>query len=146
MPKQKKVPEVGQEIETICTKCKTEMIHVITTIKDDVIKKVMCKGCLTTHVYKEEKVEAAKKGPGRPPSTGDAPKKRVRRRKKDWTTLMADVEEGDLTDYDIHSDFAEYQAIRHKHFGVGVITKVLTDNKIEVVFQDKITILAQNWE
>lgn len=136
--------EVGQEIETMCTRCKRDMIHVITAIKDNHIKKVMCKGCLTTHVYREssngERPKAGVRG-----KTETRKRKVTRRRKRDWVTLVADVQDSDVTDYKITGDYDVNQAIRHKTFGVGVITKILADNKIEVVFQDDTKILAQNW-
>lgn len=77
------------------------------------------------------------------------PKKKPvrRRRKKDWVSLMETIEEDGIVDYHINGDFSETEAIRHKNFGVGVITKVLADNKIEVIFEEnQKKILAQNWE
>ncbi|MFQ5751200.1 MAG: hypothetical protein ACE5HI_04320 [bacterium] len=146
MPKKVKKLEVGQEIETQCTKCKTEMIHVITAIKDDKISKVMCKGCLTTHKYHAASV--TKRGRGRPRKTDKSPSKPAKRRgrKKDWPTLVSKIEESEIVDYSISEDFSDISAIRHKKFGVGVITKILADNKIEVVFQEDKKILAQNWK
>ena len=142
MAAKSKEPEVGQEIETRCTKCKAEMIHAITVLKAGKIKKVMCKGCLTTHVYKDPKAAKAK-GPGRPKKVGTGTVRRSR--KYDWPTLVAEVEDSAITDYDFSQPFEEQQAIRHKKFGVGVITKVIDYGKIEVVFQDDKKVLAQNW-
>jgi hypothetical protein len=139
MLKKAKPYEVGQEIETVCTKCKTEMLHVVTVLKGTKITKVMCKGCLTTHVYKESSTTATG---GTKPA---AATKGRRSRKYDWPTLVDGLEEGEIVDYDLSRPFAERQAIRHKKFGVGVITKVIDDGKIEVVFQDDRKVLAQNW-
>ena len=41
MAKSQKNHEVGQEISTLCNKCKSEMVHVITTVKDGKIKKLL---------------------------------------------------------------------------------------------------------
>lgn len=78
----------------------------------------------------------------------EAKKKPVRRRrKKDWASLMEKIDEDVIVDYHIDGDFSETEAIRHKSFGIGVITKVLAENKIEVIFQEnEKKILAQNWE
>lgn len=81
--------------------------------------------------------------------TGSQPEKKPvrRRRKKDWISLMEHIEEDVIVDYHINGDFSETEAIRHKNFGIGVITKVLDDNKIEVIFEEnQKKILAQNWE
>ena len=128
--------EVGQELITECKKCKSEMTHVITVIKDGVIKKVMCKGCLTTHVYRAEPAKATAR---------KTPRTRTSRRAS-WSTLVADIDDDQLVDYEIDKDFTEIRAIRHRQFGVGVVTKVISDNKIEVVFQDGKKILAHNWQ
>jgi hypothetical protein len=139
---------VGQELETFCPKCKTEMVHRTTVIKDSKIRKVMCNGCLTEHAYKElYEVDAddGKRKPGRPRKT-EATKGKRGPRKKNWSVMIAQIEEAQIVDYDIEKDFTETPAIRHKKFGVGVITKILDDNKIEVLFQEETKILAQNWE
>lgn len=145
MAKSQKNHEVGQEISTLCNKCKSEMVHVITIVKDGKIKKVMCNGCYTTHIYKPAEVEEkTKRGRGRPAKTSTKPVRRSR--KKDWATLVSDIDDSQLTEYDINGDYTEAKAIHHKRFGVGVITKVLAYNKIQVIFQDETRILAQNWE
>jgi len=59
---------------------------------------------------------------------------------------MEKLNEDQVVEYDIKADFSETEAIRHKKFGIGIITKVLADNKIEVVFEENKKILAQNWE
>ena len=52
---------VGDEVFTECGKCKSEMYHVITAMSGDKIRKVMCKGCNTTHLYKDKAEKAKKK-------------------------------------------------------------------------------------
>lgn len=147
MAKAAKKIEVGKEVETYCNKCKSDMVHVITTIKDDVIKKVMCKGCNGTHVYKPaEPKEAPKRKRGRPKKTEDGKPKVRRRRKADWSTLITKIDEDSVVDYNLTDDYSEIEAINHKKFGVGVITKILDENKIQVVFEGDTKVLAQNWE
>lgn len=149
MAKAAKKSEVGKEIEAQCRKCKTDTVHVITTIKDDVIKKVMCKSCNGTHAYKPvESEEAPKKKRGRPRKTvADGAVKPIRRRRKaDWSTLMTKIDEELIVDYKMDADYGEIEAINHKKFGVGIITKILAENKIQVVFEENTKVLAQNWE
>ncbi|MFQ5864510.1 MAG: hypothetical protein ACE5IW_04690 [bacterium] len=146
MPTKQKQYEIGQEIATLCSKCKSEMIHVITAVTDDKIKKVMCKGCYTTHVFRKASSESkTKSGPGRPRKSDS--KTPVRRsRKYDWSKLVSELDESQIVNYEINDDYTEKEAIRHKRFGVGIIIKVISDIKIEVLFQDDRKILAQNWE
>ena len=144
MPKKSTPYEVGQEIETKCTKCKTETVHAITVLKDDVVKKVICKACLTTHVYRDSSASATASKPGRPRQAASGTTVR-RGRKSDWPTLVSKIEESEIVDYSISEDFSQLKAIRHKKFGIGVITKIIADNKIEVVFEDNKKVLVQNW-
>ncbi|MFQ5436805.1 MAG: hypothetical protein ACE5FD_18265 [Anaerolineae bacterium] len=89
--------------------------------------------------------EEPKRKRGRPRKT--EPVGPVRKRgRTSWATLVKKIDEEQIVDYDINGDFTEIEAIRHKKFGVGVITKILDDNKIEVVFEENKKILAQNWD
>ena len=142
-PSAEKQYEVGEELVTECKRCDSDMYHVVVALKEDVVHRVMCKGCNHTHVIRKKKKAAAKKST----ASGDAPKKRtVTRRKKDWGTLTSDITDEELIDYNMEADFTEAKGMRHKKFGVGAISIVLSDTQIEVVFQDAIKILVHNYE
>jgi len=138
MAKQKSYA-IGDEILTECGKCKTEMHHVITAMKEDEIKKVMCKGCNSTHVYRDKRKKTTKK------SATDKPKTKRRSRKKDWHKLTAEMVEDDFIDYDMSKDYSEQRGIKHHKFGNGVIIKVIASTQMEVVFENSIKILVQNY-
>lgn len=94
-----------------------------------------------------EEVAEEKPKRGRPRKSSQEKAKPVRRRRKnDWISLIEKVDEEQIVDYKISEDFTEKEAIRHKKFGVGVILKVLDENKIEVVFEENKKVLVQNWE
>jgi ribosomal protein L44E len=137
---------IGKDVEAYCGKCKTDTWHTVTTVKNGKITKVMCKTCMGYHAYKApagaEKVKVAATTSRR--RTSKTP--RSSRAKKDWGTLVGQIEDQQVVDYALSGEFSKSPAIRHKTFGVGVITKVLTKNKIEVLFQDGTKILAQNFE
>ena len=46
-----KTLEAGSEVEAMCKKCKAPTAHVIEVVKNDEIKKVMCKSCFSSHRY-----------------------------------------------------------------------------------------------
>lgn len=139
MASAKKTYEIGDEVLTHCNKCKSEMHHVITALSetDGSIRKVMCKGCETTHVYKDPKAKA----PAARPRLN-----RVRTRKQNWNQLVEKVDEGELVDYDMMADYSDIAAINHTKFGVGIIRKVVSDKQIEVIFKDGSKILVQNYK
>lgn len=101
----KKIYAVGDEIFTECGKCKSEMHHIVTAMKDDEVKKVMCKGCNTTHLYRGKKKKAK--------ATDAAGPKKVKRRssKKDWGKLTAEMVEEEFVAYDMRHDFSEQRGI-----------------------------------
>jgi len=140
---------VGKDVEAYCGKCKADTWHVVTVVKNDKISKVICKICNATHAYKTPEKEAPKAKAAststRRRATGT---KRVssRGKKKDWGTLVGQIEDKQVADYALSGEFSSTPAIRHKNFGVGVITKVLAKNKIEVLFQEGTKLLTQNFE
>ena len=151
MTEVKKSYQVGDEILYHCTKCKADMPHVITAVGDDgTIKKVMCKGCNTTRVYKAKshvQSEEATPEPAPAARPTNEPRKKLRRsRKKDWNALIADLQDDDLVDYDLSQDFTYITAIRHEQFGVGVISKIISDKQMEVIFKEGTKVLVQNYK
>lgn len=136
---------VGKDVEAYCGKCKADTWHIVTVVKNGKLNKVICKICNATHAYKapESAAVAAVKAatPTRRRTTGMT---RTGRGKKDWGTLVGQIEERQVVDYAINGEYSSIPAIRHKSFGVGVITKVHNRNKIEVIFQEGTKILAQN--
>ncbi|MDZ7268029.1 MAG: hypothetical protein ONB48_09995 [candidate division KSB1 bacterium] len=137
MPKTSADQLIGREIETRCGKCKTDTLHTIIKVKKDgSIARVMCNDCKSEHIYRD-KSAAAK----------DSVKKtapRATRRKKDYDSLMAEISENDVKDYTSADDFTETKAIRHRSFGIGVITKIHNNTRIEVLFKDGPRLLGQN--
>lgn len=140
MSAKEKIIKVGQEVQAHCKKCKADTLHKVTVIKEGKIKKVMCSSCLSTHAYR---------APQKSGVVGEAVsvakiRKTTRRGIKDWATLVADVDEKSATNYKLSGDYTNVIALQHKIFGLGVITKVISSDKIEVVFKKKTAILAQN--
>jgi len=134
--------DIGNDIRAFCSKCKAETVHVITKIAGGVVKKVFCKSCASTHIYKDAKA-AAKSPAGNRSASGTGARRSFGAR---WSTLMGDIEDSEVIDYQIDKDLSGVEAIRHKKFGIGVITKVLDGNKIEVLFRDEKKVLVHKWE
>lgn len=127
---------IGQEIEFHCGKCKAETLHKVTSVKDGKISRVLCTVCNSYRLYRQKRTPS--------PRTGKTTRGTGRRTKMNWDNLILEVSEQDVQEYATNGDFRLTKAIRHKTFGVGVITKVHTDTKIEVVFKDGIKLLGQN--
>ncbi|MEK7727473.1 MAG: hypothetical protein AAB354_03620 [candidate division KSB1 bacterium] len=108
-------------------------------MKEGKIAKVMCNLCNSYHLYraKKEKVVKVKAAGTKAPRT-------TRRGRMSWDNLILEVQEKEVTDYATASDFREIRAIRHKNFGIGIITKVHNAYRIEVVFKEGTKLLGQN--
>jgi len=135
---------IGQEIEAFCGKCKTDTIHLITSVEGGKISKLMCKTCMSYHRYRKptgkdkilETVAAAAK-----PAT-KAPTRRARRDK--WTRLLDTVEAEKAIEYKMDESYDVETAIHHKTFGLGIVKNVINSRKMAVLFHDGEKILIQN--
>ena len=135
--------EVGAEVEALCRTCKGPSIHVIESVKEGVIKKVMCKACLNSHRYKP--VEEQEK------MTKATPKTKTRRttttktkEERKWSRLLNKVDSESPLDYAMNERYKEKVVINHAKFGLGVVYEVIDQTKISVVFKEGTKILVQN--
>ncbi len=140
----KKLPEVGSEVEALCTKCKSATVHVVEAIKNDKITRVMCKVCLSSHRYKspEEPVKVQTVPRKRATKVAAPPKTREERK---WSRLLAQVDVEHPIEYTMKGKYAERDVISHNTFGLGVVLKVLDTTKMSVVFQAGVKTLVQNY-
>ena len=60
-----------------------------------------------------------------------------------WAHLMGEKEVS-VKDYSIKENFAVDQKIMHPKFGAGFIQKIVENQKVEVLFEDKARVLVQN--
>ncbi len=140
----KKLPEVGSEVEALCSKCKRATVHVIEVIKNDKITKVMCKSCLSSHRFKSpEEAVKVKAAPKKRVAKVPAPPKTREERK--WSRLLAQVDVEHPVEYTMKGKYAERDVISHNTFGLGVVLKVLDTTKMSVVFQVGVKTLVQNY-
>lgn len=109
--------KVGSEIEAKCGKCKKDTLHVVIAMVKDKPKRVECLACHALHNYRKP---------------GVAAKKTTKSKRK---TALA-LSEENAVDYDPKAKYQLDSVLRHKKFGLGLITRVdLT--RITVQFEDK---------
>ncbi|MBN1154001.1 hypothetical protein JXB12_03690 [candidate division KSB1 bacterium] len=134
---------IGQEINAYCGKCKTDTIHLITSIENDKILKVMCKHCNAYHQYRAPKgtvIETKVKKVAPPPK-----KKTTRRRRTKAARLLENLDFDEAIEYKMDRNYETNMAIVHKIFGNGIVQSVIDRQKIEVLFQDGPRIMVQNY-
>ena len=76
---------------------------------------------------------------------GNAPKKPVIPNipKTPWELALEGKDLANARSYSMETRFAAHEVIRHAVFGIGVVTALLAENKIEVLFQNGYKVLIQ---
>ncbi len=139
-----KVIQVGGEVDSWCTKCKLMLAHTVVAMVEDKIEKVACKTCKGKHKFRPNPPKSrVKKDPNAPEK-----KKVTRRRKKDPVIVWEEALEGkDMTQsraYAMDAEFVANQIVEHSTFGIGLITDVRAEGKMEVLFKDGPKLLVCN--
>ena len=136
---------IGQEVEAFCKKCKSDTIHVITSMTGLIIDKAMCKNCMSYH-----KIKLPDESPKKPLSktTKKAPAvKTVKRPRRDkWTRLLDSTDSNEAISYSMDKVYELATPIHHKTFGLGVVKNIIDVQKIEVLFHDGAKIMVQNYQ
>lgn len=133
------------EVDAYCTKCKMDLNHRIVAMEGAKIARVECLTCRGQHNYRKPKSGArapAGKRRGPPPSRPSTPLARARARassatqlKQRWEQATVGKPPGDFTAYRIDKVLSAGQLVRHKTFGDGVVSELMEDNKVEVLFE-----------
>lgn len=150
--------EVGREVQAYCNKCKVDTIHIITSVEAGKISRVMCQLCMSYHKYKapqsqdqkkETKVKRTttktKKAASSATKKTATKRRRRTKRKVSWEDLIQTVDEKDAVNYTIDGAYNDGMLLNHKAFGLGVIRTILSETKMEVVFEEGTKILVQNY-
>jgi hypothetical protein len=124
MPNEQKT--VGNDITSLCMKCRQPQVHVITEMVQNRIARVQCRTCGSLHRYRNP----------------DAPLKSPRKRsvkvspEEVWGKVMNLVTSQKKIPYTFSGDFKVNDLIDHATFGLGVVTHLLAGDKIQVIFKD----------
>jgi len=126
----------GQDTDAFCGKCGFMLAHVIHAVAaTGRPAKVECKTCNATHGYRPK-----------PPGSGgsSSTKKTTTSRQTPEKIFDALIEGKDISSpnrYTIKEEFEKDTILDHKKFGLGVVTQILTDKKIQVTFREGTKIL-----
>ncbi|NTV43540.1 MAG: hypothetical protein HGA63_09605 [Syntrophobacteraceae bacterium] len=62
----------------------------------------------------------------------------------DWRQLLMEASRGGVPVYQISDGYKEGDLIIHRDFGLGVVSKVISPKKMEVIFETSKKLMAQN--
>ncbi len=119
------VKTVGGEVPSLCMRCKKATEHIIISMLPDRIAKVQCKTCGGHHRYRN---------PATPLRSSRKPVKASPQ--EVWEKVMGFVASEKKIPYTFSGHFKVNDLIDHTTFGLGVVTHLLPEDKIQVIFKD----------
>jgi chemotaxis protein histidine kinase CheA len=131
--------EVGAEVDAYCTRCKTDTPHTVLTKYEDEIRSVLCTTCNTSHAYRPPRGDTEEEIP-EPISV----RRRQALQKLSWSAAMEQVDTSASLPYSPRECYIEGQVLEHPTFGVGYVSEVLSDTKLEAIFEDGNRLLVHN--
>jgi len=124
-------PRVGGDALSYCTRCKIELAHIIVSMVDQMPAKVICKTCKGQHSYKRQTTLGGKT---RKPRGSRVTKVKISVSEL-WEQKLAEKNKEDSHPYAISHVFNPGSVIQHGKFGLGIVEKIQSSNKILVLFR-----------
>lgn len=120
-------PQAGADIDAYCSRCKLVLAHVIIALRGSRPAKVECKTCKGVHAYREEapSPRSVRRSTARDSAAAS---------QAAYDSMLAGKDISRAAKYRANETFDLEDVLDHKSFGIGVVTRVLADNKIEVAF------------
>ena len=135
----KKPQTAGGEVDTYCSRCALELAHVIVAMNGPRIVRVQCKTCKTVHGFHapaapggERAKRAPREGGHRGGAIGD----------NAYDQVMRGRDISRARPYRPVLQYETNDVLSHPTFGIGAVTKVLADNKIEAAFRSGLKVLV----
>jgi hypothetical protein len=128
--------ESAKIVMAYCKVCKAVVEHTVVGVDRKKPKRVQCKTCEDAHPYRASKPTDKKKG------AGASKAKRCQSGDLSYDSLMKGRDLSQTTQYDMTQQFSDRDLLNHETFGVGLVTRVLVDGKIEVMFSTGCKLLA----
>ncbi len=125
----------GDNISSRCTKCKLNLDHTIVAMEGELVAKVKCRTCGSTHKFRnpadppKARTSQAKTAAGANAASGSR-----------WETALAEAR-GKSHPYTMDGKYRVGDCIEHERFGKGVVVKLYA-NKCDVLFRDRERLMA----
>lgn len=138
---------VGTEVDAYCTKCRLILNHVVVAMVGKRPKKVECLTCHSQHTYRasEPGSRAKASSPVASPVSKQekelekkrAKLKRLQEKEKElWKETLAKKDLALAKPYTMADSYEIEDLINHNRFGMGIVTHLITPQKMEVLFED----------
>jgi hypothetical protein len=135
--------KTGADVDAYCNKCKLTLAHIIIAMNGTKIAKVECKTCRGVHAYKSAAGSAS--SPRRASSGTKTSKKGSNGiGPSDYEKVIKGQDLSRAQRYRASTNFAEGDVVDHTNFGLGMVTRLLADSKIEVLFPIGMKVLVHS--
>jgi len=125
----------GEIVSAYCKVCKAVVEHGVVTVKGKKPQRVQCRTCEDAHPFRASKPAPRKKAVG---------KSKALSAELGYEALMQGRDVSQAAKYALTREFADRDLIDHDSFGLGMVTRVLADRKIEVIFPAGTRLLVHN--
>lgn len=114
----------GSKIDAWCPACKHIRQHTVVAMKGTRAAKTDCTVCGSVHPYRKN-----------PPDT-------KAKKRSQYEDAMEGRNVSKPIPYKVTRKFNSEDVIQHKVFGVGLVTRVISDKKMEVLFEESTRLLV----
>ena len=114
----------GSDIEAYCPACKNVKPHVVVAMKGTRAAKTECRSCTSVHPYRKNPPDAKAK------------------KRSQYEDAMEGRDVAKPIPYRLNRKFNMDDVINHKSFGVGLVIRVISDKKMEVLFEESSKLLV----
>jgi hypothetical protein len=130
--------KAGDEVDSMCTKCKMLLAHTIIAMAGDKIAKVKCNTCAGVHAYRPplspSEATAKRRRAERAASAAEAAKVKTTPSEFELYTKGKDLSRA--AKYTPKMTLGVGDAIDHPTFGIGIVTEIREGSKAQVAFKD----------
>ncbi|MDA8428089.1 MAG: hypothetical protein M0T70_02410 [Geobacteraceae bacterium] len=138
----------GDQIESMCTRCKALLNHTIVAMVEGRVVRVKCNTCGSEHNHRPQKTESPVSRRTAAVKTPAAARPKARRDpeladREEWETLSKTMDKDKAAAYDMNGSFRVNSLVNHQLFGIGLVCAV-SENKMEVLFEGGRKVLRCN--
>ena len=131
----------GNDIDAHCPSCGRDRTHTVMVAHDGLVQEVRCRECKAVHPYKRPLVSKKPEKPSKahPRPRAAKPKKAEPKHQgppQAWEDRVIGCDPEAVRPYSAREAFAIDDVLSHPKFGLGVVTELQPDGKIDVAFKE----------
>ena len=131
----------GNDIDAHCPKCGKDTHHTVMVVHGGLVHEVRCTECRDVHTYKRpHKPKKPSKAAASAKRTRKKPRKKAAKTEQsstmEWHERVFGVDQESARPYSIKETFAANDFVVHSKFGLGVVTQLYEDGKLDILFKE----------